>query len=143
MLDFVAEHPWVCLLLLIVLCVSVEFAVNRENWKKRSAEITVIFVSVFAAIVFALAQSKYDRGQEGKGKALTFIGAAEVEIKSLVAEKNIRSFLERDEKDIVNEIHNYGLNIAPIVKERGDAYTIIFSKYYNNSLQAMPILNNY
>lgn len=89
MLDFVAEHPWACLLLLIVFLVSVEFVVNRENWKKRSAEITVTFVGVFAAIVFALAQGKYDREQEGRDKAITLFKAAEIELSAVMAENDI------------------------------------------------------
>lgn len=89
MLDFVAEHPWACLLFLIALLVGVEFVVNRENWKKRSAEVTVTFVGVFAAIVFALAQGKYDREQEGRDKAVTLLKAAEIELSAIMAEYEI------------------------------------------------------
>lgn len=86
MLDFVAEHPWICLFTLIGICVSWEYFVNRDNWKKRSAEIILSFVGVFAAIVFALAQGKLDREVEGKDKALTLFKAVDIEMAALMAE---------------------------------------------------------
>lgn len=89
MFDFVAEHPWICLVLLIMIAIAAEFVFNRDNWKTRSAELTVTFVGAFAAIVFALAQGKYDREQEGKDKAITLFRAAEIELSAVMAEYDI------------------------------------------------------
>lgn len=119
MLDFVAEHPWACLLLLIALCVSIEFIVNRDDWKKRSAELTVTFVGIFAAVIFALVQSKYDRDQEGKDKAIAFFKATEIEISAIMSENKIE--LIADEAwpgDKIDKLSSYlGENRSSISRE--------------------------
>ncbi|GEO43122.1 hypothetical protein SAE02_72700 [Skermanella aerolata] len=91
-MDFLAGHPWEFLLLFFVLCaaiIGVEVRFNRENWKQRSSELIVNFFGVFVAIVFALAQGKYDRDEEGRDKVMALLRATELELYTSKSENDI------------------------------------------------------